>query len=330
MGRCQSGRLGSPAKRFLGLKPGQGFESLPSRKNGAGTTLLRVEPAVVILPVFLCVLIAGKVVEATGLRERSASFCSRRTIWSTTPSSMPSAHPPFNRNRFAPQKFPTEDFSANLCIMVRKANHRMVNRVNSHQQPDDQQLERLIARCLAGDQGAFQALYDALGTGTYRLAYSILLDREDAEEVVQDTFVYAFRNLHRFDPARGTFKTWLYTIAVSRCRNARRRKWLPTIQLSHLMSLGAEPPDSDENAPERAAARAGVLTALEQALGTLSPRLREAVALRYGQGLTYREMAEVLGIPQKTAESRIRLAHNAVRAAMSEADVALLSEVFGF
>jgi RNA polymerase sigma-70 factor (ECF subfamily) len=162
------------------------------------------------------------------------------------------------------------------------------------------------------------------------LAYSILLDRHDAEDVVQETFVYAFRKLHHFDPARGSFKTWLYTIAVSRCRNARRRKWLPTIQLSQLLSLGTEPATSEDEAPERAAARSGVMVALEQALSTLSPRLRESIALRYGQGLTYREMADVLNIPQKTAESRVRLAHEAIRAAMSTADVALLSEVFGF
>lgn len=196
--------------------------------------------------------------------------------------------------------------------------------------PDDAHIGPLIERCLLGDQAAFQALYELVGASIYRLAYSILLDKHDAEDVVQETFVYAFRNLRRYDPGRGAFKTWLYTIAVSRCRNARRRKWLPTVQLSQLLGQGSEPVDPDDYGPEGAAARAGIMVALEAALGTLSPRLRESVALRYGQGLTYREMADVLGIPQKTAESRVRLAHQAIREAMSTADVALLNEVYGF
>jgi RNA polymerase sigma-70 factor (ECF subfamily) len=195
---------------------------------------------------------------------------------------------------------------------------------------DESRIAPLIERCLHGDQAAFQSLHEMVGASIYRLSYSILLDKHDAEDVVQETFVYAFRNLWRYDPARGTFKTWLYTIAVSRCRNARRRKWLPTVQLSQLLGHGSEPADSEDYGPERAVARAGIMEALEAALGTLSPRLRESVALRYGQGLTYREMAEVLGIPQKTAESRVRLAHQAIREAMSAADVALLNEVYGF
>ncbi|MBX3062295.1 MAG: RNA polymerase sigma factor [Anaerolineae bacterium] len=195
---------------------------------------------------------------------------------------------------------------------------------------DDARIAALITDCLRGDESSYAALYDLTAPDTYRLAYSILLDESDAEDVVQETFVYAFRSLRKFDPVRGSFRAWLYTITVSRCRNARRRKWLPTIQLSQLLGHGAEPADSDEAAPEVMAARSGVLAALEQALATLSPRLREAVALRYGQGLTYREMADVLGIPQKTAESRIRLAHEGIKAAMSTADVAMLQEVLGF
>ena len=68
---------------------------------------------------------------------------------------------------------------------------------------------------------------------------------------------------------------------------------------------------------------------LGEGLKTLSPRLREAVALRYGQGLTYREMAAILNIPSKTAESRVRLAHQALRKVMDEKlMLPLLEEAF--
>ncbi|MBN1284278.1 MAG: sigma-70 family RNA polymerase sigma factor [Anaerolineae bacterium] len=190
--------------------------------------------------------------------------------------------------------------------------------------------EELIARSLAGDEDAFAALYGAYAPGVYRLAYGILLHVQDAEEVVQDVFVYVYRSLARFDPRRGAFRTWLYTITVSRCRNKRRRKWLPTVVLSHLMGQGFEPSGPHRETPEAAVARQNVRDALTDALGGLSPRLREAVALRYGQGLTYREMGEVLGCPPKTAESRIRLAHEALRRALSAEGELLLEELWGF
>jgi RNA polymerase sigma-70 factor (ECF subfamily) len=197
--------------------------------------------------------------------------------------------------------------------------------------PQEQaQIEALINRSMKGDQSAYAALYEIVAPGLYRLAYSILLHEEDAEDVVQEAMVYAFRNLRHYDISRGTFRTWLYTITVSRCRNARRRKWHPTTALANLLSLGQEPRMPDDYTPEAAVARMGIREALEQALASLSPRLREAIALRYGQGLTYREMADVLDCPQKTAESRVRLAHEALREAMVPADVTLLEELWSF
>jgi RNA polymerase sigma-70 factor, ECF subfamily len=198
------------------------------------------------------------------------------------------------------------------------------------QKPEQDALEVLIACCLRGDQQAYAALYDAVAPGLYRLAYSILLDQQDAEDVLQEALTYAFRNLRQYQADRGAFRTWLYTITVSRCRNARRRKWLPLTALTSLLNVGIEPSEPIDNTPEAAIARMGVREALERALTTLSPRLREAIALRYGQGLSYREMADILECPQKTAESRVRLAHEALRAAMTESDVALLEELWSF
>jgi RNA polymerase sigma-70 factor (ECF subfamily) len=196
---------------------------------------------------------------------------------------------------------------------------------------DEHALQALMAHCLDADQAAYAAFYEAVAPGLYRLAYSILLDQQDAEDVIQEAMVYVFRNLHHYDPSRGAIRTWLYTITVSRCRNARRRRWLPTTALAHLLNLGLEPAVPEDHTPEAAVARMGVREALEKALTRLSPRLREAIALRYGQGLTYREMADVLDCPQKTAESRVRLAHEALREVMTAADdVALLEELWSF
>lgn len=195
---------------------------------------------------------------------------------------------------------------------------------------DETHIQELVVRALRGDESAFGALYDAVSSGVYRLAYSILLHSQDAEDVMQEAMIYAFRNLKNYEIERGQFRTWLYTITVSRCRNARRRKWLPTVDFGDLPGAEYEPADMESQTPEQHAAYSGLREALERALTTLSPRLREAVALRYGQDLTYREMAEILGCPQKTAESRIRLAHEALRNAMGADAAAMMEEVWSF
>ena len=73
----------------------------------------------------------------------------------------------------------------------------------------DAALLELLNRCVTGDQAACAAFYDAVAPGMYRLAYSILLHQEDAEDVTQEAMVYAFRNLHHYDQARGAIRTWL-------------------------------------------------------------------------------------------------------------------------
>jgi RNA polymerase sigma-70 factor (ECF subfamily) len=191
--------------------------------------------------------------------------------------------------------------------------------------PPDLPLDALIDRAGRGDQAACAALYQRFVHPTYRLAYGVLLDEQDAEEVVQDTFAYAIRNLDRFDPDRSAFRTWLYTITMSRCRNKRRRRWLPTINLAEV----ADWLPGGEAHPETVAEQRGVRDAVMEALRALTPKLREAVVLRYFDGLSYREMAAVLGCPQKTAESRVRLAHNTLYRLLADQRETLLEGVFG-
>lgn len=176
--------------------------------------------------------------------------------------------------------------------------------------------EAVVARCLRGEQAGFDALYDQFASGVYRLCYGLLLNREDAEDVTQEAFVYAFKNLHRYDARKSAFKTWLYTIAISRCRNMYRRSRPGLLDLGQLLHIGLHAPEGEM--PEACFAHQTAQEAVEMALRRLTPRLREAVVLRYGHGLTYREMAEVIGCPQKTAESRVRLAHDALRGTLQQ------------
>lgn len=192
-----------------------------------------------------------------------------------------------------------------------------------NQQPDD--IEGIIRQCLVGDQAGYAALYESCAPVIYRLCSGLLMNRQDAEDVMQEAFVYAFKNLYRYDPARASFKTWLYTIALSRCRNLYRRgRWW---NLTALLPFDLPAPNSE--APERRLDDRDAKAAIESALSALSPRLREAVILRYGHGLTFREMAQVMDCPQKTAESRVRLAHEQLRGLLQPAAEHLLESLLG-
>lgn len=171
--------------------------------------------------------------------------------------------------------------------------------------------EQLILQCLTGEEAAYLALYQQFSGIIYRLAYSLLQNQQDAEEVLQDSFEYAFRRLDHFDARKASFKTWLYQITISRCRNKRRRKWLPSFSLQQL---------NEQDAHDRAGPQPDELAVMHErqriiwkALGDLSVKLREVAILRYYAGLQYSEIGQVLGIPSKTAESRMRLAHKALR-----------------
>lgn len=212
-----------------------------------------------------------------------------------------------------------------MSVYTGTRTQRQANRMSETEQTTITDIDVLIARCLQGDQAGYAELYNQYAAGIYRLCYSLLLHQQDAEDVVQEAFVYAFKNLHRYDSNRASFKTWLYTIAVSRCRNVHRRKRFPTIDITQVLSFRLAAPRSE--APEAEIARRDAEEAIQKALAALSPRLREAVVLRYGHGLTYREIAEIMDCPHKTAESRVRLAHKQLRRELQPVGQGLLEEL---
>ena len=166
----------------------------------------------------------------------------------------------------------------------------------------------LIQRCQSGDAHACADLYQRWCGAVYRLAYGILRQEQDAEEVTQDVFVYALSRLKNYDPAKSAFRTWLYTITISRSRNKLRRKWLPTVELDEWNESGeADRPSEDWTELQAERAR------IWEALGKLSPKLREAVMLRYFENLTYPEIGQILQVPMKTIQSRVRLAHKELK-----------------
>lgn len=178
-------------------------------------------------------------------------------------------------------------------------------------------VEGWINRGAQGDEAACALLFQLFYPNVFRLSLGLLNDLRDAEEVAQYTFVYALKNLARFDASRSAFRTWLFTIALSRCRNKRRRKWVTQIPLEALTGQAAPTPREVEAALERR----GLRRQLWEALQALPEPLREAVVLRYLGEMRYREVGEALGCNAKTAESRARLGVARIRRRFQAAGV---------
>lgn len=177
-----------------------------------------------------------------------------------------------------------------------------------------------IERWKDGDERAAEVLFNQYKDQTFRLAYGMLGHRADAEEVAQDALTYALVNIHRYDASRAKFSTWLHTITVSRCRDKRRRKILPQFSLTAWLNKGYEVEDKRPS-PEKTTKQYETRGEVWQAVQTLKPNLREAIILRYWAGYTYREMADILGCPLPTAQSRVRLAYKYLREELTESQL---------
>jgi RNA polymerase sigma-70 factor (ECF subfamily) len=185
-----------------------------------------------------------------------------------------------------------------------------------------------IARAIAGNEAAQRALYEAHYAAAFRLAYLLLQDTCDAEEVVQDAFVYIFRNLCRYDPERGSFWTWLRVALVSRCRNKRRRKQLATVSLETLAATGQAPRDPEPaNDPVGVMELRGAQRTMWEMLQRVSAGARDALVLRYYEELSYSEIAELLGCSSDAARARVAHGKVQLKRLLAEADEGAAREV---
>lgn len=170
----------------------------------------------------------------------------------------------------------------------------------------------LVEACLSGDPAAFGALVDSYEGKLYNIALQITRSRDDAMDVTQSAFVKAYEKLHTFDPSYRFF-SWIYRIAVNEALNQVRRKH-PATGVDLEMLLG---PDD----PERASSDREIRELLYRAVGELSPEQRTVVVLKHLQGLSYRETAEILGIPENRVKSRLFSARQKLRALLEKRGV---------
>ena len=186
-------------------------------------------------------------------------------------------------------------------------------------QPIDDQL--LAERLRSGDREALGLLYDRYASVAMAVAVRVVSDRGLAEDLVHDAYVAVWQKIDRFDPSRGSLRSWLLTIVRNRAID-RLRGTRPSIEVGEadeqsLLRTGPNP--TWEAAVERSSA-----TDLHDALEQLPEEQREAVELAYFAGRTYREIAVLTGVPQGTANGRLRLALAKLRDTLSLSDAAPL------
>jgi len=167
----------------------------------------------------------------------------------------------------------------------------------------------LIEKAKTGDEGAFRQLFEIHSRRVLSVAYGVLRNIEQAQEVTQETFIKAFKNLHLFD-YRSSFYTWLYRIAVNSAIDARRKKgW--GLGVSYDEAIEVQPaPGYDSLAasiprPDVAVEGRDAEARIHKALGELPESQRLAVMLKDVEDLSYQEIAEVMQCSIGTVMSRI-------------------------
>lgn len=168
--------------------------------------------------------------------------------------------------------------------------------------------DTLVALGVAGSAAALEELYRRHRSSLLGYAYRMTGDRALAEDVVQETFVYFFRNLRRYEP-RGKLVAYLFRIARSLALDQKRAARRSAPGVAEPVSGDAEPLE-DREAAENLAEK------VRQAMLALPEHLREIVELRLFQGFDYARVAELTGVPEATARSRLRYALEALRRAL--------------
>lgn len=161
-----------------------------------------------------------------------------------------------------------------------------------------------VAACAAGDQRGVEQLYRRHAGSCLRLARSVLVDPQHAEDAVQEAFLDLWRQAGRFDGRRSTVRSWLLLLthrkAVDRVRREQRRRTDP---------LAPEHDTPDEQpGPEARALLSSLADQTRTALDTLSPAKREVMLLAYWGGFTQSEIAHLTATPLGTVKTRMRSA----------------------
>ena len=178
------------------------------------------------------------------------------------------------------------------------------------QKSSNMQDTELVTRARQGDLIAFTSMVENYQTIVYNLCYRMLGDTHDAEDAAQETFLRAYRQMNRYDPAH-SFSTWLLSIASHYCIDQlRRRRW-------QWLSLEDEAPSSHPalqlpKTPENIVIQRERDRQVRAWLNKLGPASRQVIVLRYWHDLSHEEIAEIVGCAASAIKSRLHRARAAL------------------
>ena len=182
--------------------------------------------------------------------------------------------------------------------------------------------DALAQRIRSGDREALGVLYDRYASLALAAALRVVADREVAEDLVHDAFVAVWRKIDKFDPGRGSLRSWLLTVvrnrAIDRVRGLRQTIEVGEADSQSLLRSGPNP-------TWEAAVQQLSVADLRGAIDALPGEQRQAIELAYFGGHTYREIATITGVPQGTANGRLRLALGKLRDALAASTAAPLA-----
>jgi RNA polymerase sigma-70 factor, ECF subfamily len=181
------------------------------------------------------------------------------------------------------------------------------------QEAAQEALAKLVRQCMAGDSQAWQQLVASQHRRIYAICYRFTGSGTDAEDLTQEVFLKLYKNLSSFDTQKGSFQTWITTLARNLLVDHFRRTRLERASESLDATFDGEedgPTMADRLADPRPSQEHHVAglelkVRVQNALKQLSPELREAVILRDLEDMDYKEISQVLRIPEGTVKSRI-------------------------
>jgi RNA polymerase sigma-70 factor (ECF subfamily) len=163
----------------------------------------------------------------------------------------------------------------------------------------------LVNRCLQGDAAAWEAVVHSYGPRIQRMACRYGVLRNEAEDLAQEVFVRVYRHLETFRADTGSLQNWVVRVGrnllIDHFRASRRIQDRGGSKELEEMKLK----DEQVPSPDRVLERSEAAEIVEDVLQVLSPELKQAIVLRYLEGMTYQEMADHLGVPEGTVKSRI-------------------------
>ena len=170
---------------------------------------------------------------------------------------------------------------------------------------------RLVTACQQGDSSAFNLLVWRWEKPLYNFIYKYVGDATLAEDLVQDTFIRVLKSIGRYTH-QGSFSTWLYRIAINLCKDHLKRKRLPLVSLHDYYTTDSgervyvQDRISDEEARTDESLKVEEREELvRRLLASLPEEQRIVILLKEYQELTFREIAEVLNVPEGTVKSRL-------------------------